>query len=45
MLDGEEKLLNDTLDAYVESTGHLPSEDEMPVVVEVVEAYLDEQQS
>lgn len=41
--DQEEELLNKTLDAYVESTGHLPGEDEMPKVVEIVEDYLDKE--
>lgn len=35
-----EDLLNATLGAYQESTGALPSVDQMPVIVDVVDNYL-----
>ena len=38
-----EELLNDTIGAYVESVGRLPSQDEMPGIVNVVDNYLAEE--
>ena len=38
--DEREELLNDTIGAYVESVGRLPSQDEMPGIVNVVDNYL-----
>ena len=39
--DDREELLNNTVGAYVESTGHLPSQDELPEIVNVVDNYLE----
>lgn len=39
--DDREDLLNSTLDAYQESTGTLPSEDQMPEIVNVVDNYME----
>lgn len=41
--DDREELLNNTLDAYKESTGTLPSEDQMPEIVEIVDNYLKDE--
>lgn len=40
--DESEQLLNDTIGAYVESTGHLPSQDQMPEIVTIVHDYVNE---
>ena len=41
--DEREELLNDTIGAYAESVGHLPSQDEMPGIVSSVDRYLAEE--
>lgn len=40
----EEELLNQTLEAYVESTGHLPGADEIEHIIELVEEYLEDEE-